>query len=309
VIVSAVFSIVVLASPGAGRAEPAADLEKRIDRQAAALKALGEDYNAANEQLTAAKAAAVRHAATLPTLEAQRGVAEEAVEGLVTEEYKSGNLRGAAAVLGGDSGALLGRLSVLEQLANTRQESVDALTEARDRYATVTRQLAGERAKQDALVQSLASRKTKAEKDLDALYDLRTRAFGQGQEAGSRYTGAVPAVSGKAGVAVRFAFAAIGKPYVFASAGPGSYDCSGLTLAAWRAAGKSLPHNVKLQWGKVAHIGRADLKPGDLVFYTDLSHIGIYVGDNNVIHAPTFGQSVKLSKVSMLPIVGYGRVN
>lgn len=310
VVVSAVLAVViVLTSAGAARAEPsAAELGKRIDQQAAALKALGEEYNDANEQLTRTKAAAARHATTLPSLEAERGAAEAVVQGLAAQEYKSGNLRGAAAVLGGDSGALLGRLSVLEHLANTRRASVDAFAAARDRHAAVQQQLAGERAKQDALVRTLASRRDKAEADLEKLYAMRRQAFGQGQESGSRYTGPIPAVSGKAGVAVRFALGAIGKPYVFADDGPNGYDCSGLTLAAWRAAGKSLPHNVKLQWGVVAHISRSALKPGDLVFYTDLSHIGIYIGNEKVAHAPTFGESVKISGITMLPIVGYGRV-
>ena len=115
-------------------------------------------------------------------------------------------------------------------------------------------------------------------------------------------------MSGKAGVAVRYAYNAIGTPYVWAAEGPNGYDCSGLTLAAWRAAGKSLPHNAAMQWDKVAHIGRGSLQPGDLVFYSGLGHVALYVGSGKVIHAPTFGESVKLASVDMMSPYGYGRV-
>ena len=115
-------------------------------------------------------------------------------------------------------------------------------------------------------------------------------------------------MSGKAGVAVRYAYNAIGTPYVWAAEGPNGYDCSGLTLAAWKAAGKSLPHNAAMQWDKVAHISRSQLAAGDLVFYSGLGHVALYVGGGQVIHAPTFGESVKLASVDMMTPYGYGRV-
>jgi peptidoglycan DL-endopeptidase CwlO len=115
-------------------------------------------------------------------------------------------------------------------------------------------------------------------------------------------------VSGNAGVAVRYAYGAIGKPYAWAAEGPDSYDCSGLTLASWRAAGKSLPHNAAMQWDVVSHISRSSLRPGDLVFYSGLGHVAIYVGNSQVIHAPTFGETVRLASVDMMTPYGYGRV-
>jgi len=95
---------------------------------------------------------------------------------------------------------------------------------------------------------------------------------------------------------------------VWAADGPDGYDCSGLTMAAWRAAGVSLPHNAAMQWDVVAHISRSQLKPGDLVFYNGLGHVAIYVGSGKIIEAPTFGESVKLASVDIMTPYGYGRV-
>lgn len=308
--VPVVFATQLLCSATAVQAEPSpADLEQRITRQAAELKALGEEYNEVNEQFKKTRAQRSRHIVSLPTLQRDQLTAESAVRRIAATEYKTAHLRGAAAVLGAtDSSALLARLSTLDNLADTRQEQLDRLTTARSQYGAVKQRLASDEARLGALRRELGSRRAKAEERLDDLYALRRTAFGQDTETASRFTGDIPAISGKAGVAVRFAYEAIGTPYVFADDGPNGYDCSGLTLAAWRAAGKSLPHNARMQWGVVSHLSRSELEPGDLVFYTNLSHIGMYVGGDKVIHAPTFGEVVKISNVEMLPIFGYGRV-
>jgi len=136
----------------------------------------------------------------------------------------------------------------------------------------------------------------------------RERAYGAANQAGSSYTGTVPSISGAAGTAVSFAYGAIGSPYVWGSSGPNGYDCSGLTLAAWRAAGKSLPHNAAMQWDRVVKINRSALAPGDLVFYNGLAHVALYVGNGQVIHAPTFGRPVELASVDMMAPYGFGRV-
>ena len=86
---------------------------------------------------------------------------------------------------------------------------------------------------------------------------MREEAYGSATSSGGVVHRAIPSVSGKAGVAVRFAYNAIGTPYVWAAEGRTGTTAPGLTLAAWRAAGKSLPHNAAMQWDKVAHIGRA----------------------------------------------------
>jgi peptidoglycan DL-endopeptidase CwlO len=122
-------------------------------------------------------------------------------------------------------------------------------------------------------------------------------------------TSSVP-VSGRAKLAVNFAYAQLGKPYEWAADGPGSYDCSGLTMASWRAAGVSLPHSSGMQYGYGTHVSQGQLQPGDLVFfYSPISHVGIYIGGGKMIHAPRPGDVVKITSISgsYMPYVGATR--
>jgi cell wall-associated NlpC family hydrolase len=113
---------------------------------------------------------------------------------------------------------------------------------------------------------------------------------------------------GLAATAVRFAYAQLGKPYEWGGAGPGGYDCSGLTSAAWAADGVRLPHNAQAQYGAVARASRAQLQPGDLVFYyADIHHVGLYVGGDRITHAPQHGERIRFDRVGYQPVEGYGR--
>ncbi|MBM7806337.1 cell wall-associated NlpC family hydrolase [Geodermatophilus bullaregiensis] len=107
--------------------------------------------------------------------------------------------------------------------------------------------------------------------------------------------------SGAAATAVATAMAQRGKPYVWAAAGPGSFDCSGLTQYAFRAAGVTLPHSSAMQSRTGQAVSRADLQPGDLVFfYSPVSHVGIYIGNGQMVHAPTSGDVVKVAGVDSM---------
>ncbi|WP_328449108.1 NlpC/P60 family protein [Streptomyces sp. NBC_00386] len=100
--------------------------------------------------------------------------------------------------------------------------------------------------------------------------------------------------SSKAAEALAFARAQIGKPYVWGATGPDSYDCSGLTQAAWKAAGVSLPRVTYDQVNAGTTVSLTDARPGDLVFfYDDISHVGLYIGDGMMIHAPKPGAYVR----------------
>jgi cell wall-associated NlpC family hydrolase len=108
--------------------------------------------------------------------------------------------------------------------------------------------------------------------------------------------------------ALAYAKAQLGKPYVYGADGPYSFDCSGLTMEAWRAAGISLPHNTVLQYNAIRHVSRSSLRPGDLVFfYSGLSHVAIYAGNGRVIHAPRPGQTVQYILMKYMPFAGAGR--
>ncbi|MEU1213696.1 NlpC/P60 family protein [Streptomyces sp. NPDC005791] len=109
----------------------------------------------------------------------------------------------------------------------------------------------------------------------------------------------------KAEKVLAFAAAQIGKPYVWGATGPSSYDCSGLTQAAWREAGVDLPRTTWDQVEVGTRVATADLKPGDLVFfYDDISHVGIYKGDGMMIHAPKPGADVREESIYSMPIYG-----
>jgi cell wall-associated NlpC family hydrolase len=102
-------------------------------------------------------------------------------------------------------------------------------------------------------------------------------------------------------VAVDTALAQLGDPYVWAAAGPNAFDCSGLTQYAYKAAGISLPHSSISQSTMGKAVAKADLKPGDLVFfYTPVSHVGMYIGNGQIVHAPTTGSVVKIVNLSAM---------
>lgn len=114
----------------------------------------------------------------------------------------------------------------------------------------------------------------------------------------------VPA-SGRAAAAVAFARAQLGKPYVWGATGPGSFDCSGLTQAAWRSAGVSLPRTTYEQIDAGRRVSASALEPGDLVFYySGITHVALYVGGGRIIHAPHPGAAVEYAPVGEMPISG-----
>ncbi|MEW2068021.1 NlpC/P60 family protein [Streptomyces sp. NPDC007346] len=118
-------------------------------------------------------------------------------------------------------------------------------------------------------------------------------------------TGADSGYATKAEKVLAFARAQIGKPYVWGASGPASYDCSGLTQAAWREAGVTLPRTTWDQVKVGTRVATSDLQPGDLVFfYDDISHVGIYKGDGMMIHAPKPGTNVREESIYYMPIYG-----
>jgi cell wall-associated NlpC family hydrolase len=105
-----------------------------------------------------------------------------------------------------------------------------------------------------------------------------------------------PPPSSRAAIAVQYARAQLGKPYAFATSGPNTFDCSGLTMAAWRAAGVSMAHYSGSQAASFPKVGWDQLQPGDIVvFYADLHHVGLYIGGGQMIHAPRTGDVVKIA--------------
>jgi peptidoglycan DL-endopeptidase CwlO len=111
--------------------------------------------------------------------------------------------------------------------------------------------------------------------------------------------------TGRGAVAVAWALAQLGKPYVWGATGPDAFDCSGLTLRAWQAAGVTLPRVAADQYGAGPHVPAADAHPGDLVFFADdpadpatIVHVGIAVGSGRMVDAPFTGAVVRIDPAS-----------
>jgi cell wall-associated NlpC family hydrolase len=121
--------------------------------------------------------------------------------------------------------------------------------------------------------------------------------------------GPPPPVGHGASAAVATARAQIGKPYVYGAAGPDSFDCSGLTMYAWRAGGVSLPHSSQSQYAGSTHIPISQLQPGDLLFfYSDIHHVAMYSGGGMMIEAAHTGTNVREVPMRTSDLVGAGRV-
>ncbi|MEH0635888.1 C40 family peptidase [Streptomyces bottropensis] len=113
----------------------------------------------------------------------------------------------------------------------------------------------------------------------------------------------------RAAAAVSYAFSKLGSPYVWGATGPNAFDCSGLTLAAYRAAGVSLPRTTYSQINAGRRVSRSELLPGDLVFYySGISHVGIYIGNGQMIHAPNPSAPVRVAPLDEMPYAGATRV-
>lgn len=292
----------------AAHAEPStSDITKKIDKASDDLEDVVESFNELRINLAKTKAAEKELAASLgPAREALK-VAEAQVGTMAASAYKSGKV-GTMNVIVEGPGSLLDRMSVLEQMSRTRQREIETYAATARDYDTRQAALKTTQDKQAAELKELEARKKKIEGDLKKLYQLRTAAYGAPTEKATKYTGSVPSIPGSAGRAVSFAYNALGIMYSYGAAGPNGYDCSGLTSAAWRAGGKSLPHNAAQQISATARISRGELQPGDLVFYRNGGHVGLYVGGGQIIDASRAGQPVKKRDMDIMPPTGYGRV-
>ncbi|MFC9754260.1 NlpC/P60 family protein [Streptomyces sp. NPDC056921] len=152
--------------------------------------------------------------------------------------------------------------------------------------------------------QELAKQQAAAKAEADRKAEEAAKESGSGSGTGTG-TGSDSGATTKAEQVLAFARAQIGKPYVWGATGPASYDCSGLTQAAWKAAGVDIPRTTWDQVGIGTRVATADLRPGDLVFfYDDISHVGIYKGDGMMIHAPKPGANVREESIYYMPIYG-----
>lgn len=213
---------------------------------------------------------------------------QEAAQSLASLNDTQSDLRTAKATVQkklGDARELLSRL--------TAQEKARLAAIEKQRQEEAARK-AAELARRQAAAQAVAGQAVAGQESGGVPAGPGTGSPSASASAPAPASPADPSYDAKAEKALAFARAQIGKPYVWGAVGPGSYDCSGLTLAAWKAAGVTLPRTTYDQANAGATVSLAAARPGDLVFfYDDVSHVGVYVGNGMMIHAPKPGAYVR----------------
>jgi len=298
----------LIAPVTAAYAAPTVDqIDQQIAAQSAKLDQVVEQYNKVTEEMKASQAQIDQLTAELKPLTAQLNDANDRVVQIATLAYEGGALVQASSILAsGDPPVLVGRMVTVTQITQYTNGQISDFAKTKAQHDAQLSRLNAVMADQATQKAGLEDQKKAINAQIGNLQALRKK-YNRTVSADTGAGTPPPYVAGKAGVAINYAYAQLGKPYAWAAAGPGSFDCSGLTMAAWGAAGVGLPHNAEMQWKAMPHIGRSALQPGDLVFYESLNHVAIYVGNSQVIHAPTFGDHVRIAGIDMMKPYGYGR--
>ncbi len=324
------------------RAEAAA-LQDEIEANGRRIGELAEEFNGAQLRLDQAQAAidtaqaridaARAEVARIKALVALRGasVYRRAVQGRSLEgiDYDSAqdllSRRHYAAKQAGADDELLAELAQAQQdlageKATAEQARADAAAE-QEQIEARRREVESANAAQQQILEQVSGdlavlvEEEQQRRDAEAAAQARTRFGGGGADDGAGAgagggTGSaaplpnLPAPGAAAATAISFAHAQLGKPYVYAAAGPDAYDCSGLTMAAYAAAGIHLPHYSGAQYASLPHVSLGAMQPGDLVFWGPggSAHVGIFIGNGLMIHAPHTGDVVKIAGVYGSPV-------
>ncbi|MFI9242473.1 NlpC/P60 family protein [Streptomyces sp. NPDC053086] len=318
---------------GTAHAEPQltpAQVKARVDTLYREAEAATEKYNGAKESTDAAR----RRLSTLQDEAARRqealNSARDALGSIAAAQYRDGGidpawqlalssdpdryLDGAAlAERAGDRQAAAvtrvhRHLREIEQLRGAARIELKSL---RSRQAELNRQRKTVTGKLDEARRLLAQLPPRQRTEVTAVGGTSPRASRSAADPRQPLERATPAPAptGRAAAAVAYAYSKLGSPYVWGATGPNAFDCSGLAQAAYRAAGISLPRTTYAQINAGRRVSRSELQPGDLVFfYSGISHVGIYVGDGQMIHAPNPSAPVRLAPIDQMPFAGATRV-
>ena len=323
VVLTAVAGAAAALSPtapaGARPADPGAAEDRavgaRIDKLYEQAEAATERYNAAAErsrrlqrQVEYAQESAARRQERVNRL-------RSALASFAGAQYRSGGIDPSIALmLTEDPDGYLDKATTLNRIGSRQQEKLLRLKSAQ-RSLKQQRSEAG--AKLELLERERAERKRHKQavlKKLDAARKLmhqlsaaeraeRERASRAGGRGGSVVPQGAKASSNRAEAALAAARSAIGKPYVWGAAGPASFDCSGLTQWAYGKAGVSIPRTSQAQRSAGRQVPLSQARPGDLVVYRDdASHVGMYAGNGQIVHAPHPGAPVRYDPVDMMPV-------
>jgi len=312
--------VLVTSQASAAKKLTVADAAKKVEALRDQAEQATESYNAEREQL---KSLNVRLAAAQERLTAQQqqvAAARVSLGRVLAETYKQGELEGLALFLSDDPDVALEQTGVVATLGDRRVTAVKrlraeeaTLAAAEDDLVRQQSRISQTTASLQKLKGTVQTRLADAQKQLAQL-QARDRAAVErlvnGGNAGVTCQQIGLDVSGRVGKVLRYACDHLGDRYVWAAAGPSTFDCSGLTMRAWQAAGVSLPHNADAQshYGTRVTPTRDALEPGDLVFFhSPISHVGIYVGNGLYLHAPHTGTVVKIAAVPWANVVAAAR--
>jgi cell wall-associated NlpC family hydrolase len=310
--------MVMLGAAPASAQPPPEDAAAQLEQAQRDAEALTEEWHAAKDDLDAkaAEAENLRQAIEPARLAADTARAEEEsyrlqVDQLAVSTFESGSLDQFNALLAaGSPQEFLEQMSALEMLSSDYKTALSELTTVVDRTTVAQADADAAAARAQAAAdeaaraeQDLASRKEAAEQRIDEALRLLRQASPAVREAnaGPEVDAPPPVAGGGSGVGARaLAVAAdfIGTPYKYGGNGPDTFDCSGLTSWAFKAAGVTLPRSSRQQATVGTPVPFNQLQPGDLVFFYDpISHVGIYAGDGKMINAPQTGDVVKYATV------------
>jgi cell wall-associated NlpC family hydrolase len=285
------------AAPSAGGNPSLEEVEKKVDDLYRQAESATEKYNAAKEKTTKQR----KRVDTLLDDVAQRtqklNEAREELGSFAAAQYRTGaSAPDTSTFLLADSPQdYFDQTQLMDRLTGRQKDAVDDY---------VTEQSATMKKRQEATQgletltetqSALRTAKSTVQKKLADARDLLSQLTAQEKaRLAAIEKKKQQEAARKAAKALAFARAQVGKPYVWGATGPDSYDCSGLTQAAWKAAGVTLPRVTYDQVNAGTTVSLADAQPGDLVFfYDDISHVGLYIGNGMMIHAPKPGAYVR----------------
>jgi cell wall-associated NlpC family hydrolase len=300
-------------APQAADAKPTPGIDalrRQADQLNTQLEQLTEQYDGLRVRAEQAqRATEIATTTSRRETKALKGI-QQRVGRLAALRYMNGGPDEAQALFSArDPQALLDQAATLHYFTQQDDTQVRQLTQAIQNAERAWQNARDRTAQAAQLRTQLKQKKSTIQKTLDKvrkplLKDAVERA-GRGES-----VPAIPGGSTKAIGAVRAALSQLGVPYVWGGATPGQgFDCSGLTMWAYRQVGVNLPHYGGDQWNAGIHVSRSQLQPGDLIFfYSDIHHMGMYLGDGKFVHAPHTGDRVRVAELSTRPFAGAVRV-
>ncbi|MGI5415703.1 NlpC/P60 family protein [Actinomadura luteofluorescens] len=295
-------------SPVVAHAEPKptrAQAQKTLDKLNEKMDQKVEQFNQNREKLKVAKKKF--DSATKASKQEQASFEEQRskIAQMAATAYKNGDSTDVTGFVGSnDPQSILDQAAVFSHLSQERSSQLTQFLATAQRLRREQAQAKSAYDEVKSKQDELKKQKQELDKQVQKQKSLVRRLGGGtpsrpggGGNTGGTYNG--PA-SGPARAALDFAYAQLGKPYSYGAEGPSSYDCSGLTMKAWAAAGVSITRTTNTQYAYTSskRVSWNNLQPGDLVFFSNLGHVGMYVGGGKMIHAPHTGDVVKISDIS-----------